>query len=597
MAGMSLTPGLPELHVDGARLADPEGHTVLLRGCNLGNWFMIEHWIWDESQPEGSSQDQYELEQILARRFGRAEEQRLMDIYRSSWITDRDFDIIKSFRFNCVRLPLNYRQFEDDSNPYHLKADAWKWTDYAVRLAARHGIYVILDMHGAQGGQSPYDHTGRINQNKLWTDPENSKRLAWLWGEIAKRYRHDPTVVAYDAFNEPYGGEFPQIRREFERTFASIRKVDPDKLVWAHGRYDGFDFYGSPRDNGWHNVGIQMHYYPGLFGNGAPTIKTNAQHLDSLKREVEPKVKALGVPFFIGEMNVVFKSAGGAQMMRRTFDLHESFGWNTTMWCYKALSRSGGIHDATWGMVTNKNPIPEINFATSPKSNIEAFFRSHATMPYDVYEELCQTMSPVHIELPPLPAVTKRLTAPQGTLSAWEMADVGGSLKGGLDARTVDFDLYGGGADIWGVRDQFRYLYQTVDGDFDAQVRIDKLEDLGSYCKAGLMMRENLDPASPHVLISSFPSGELQLASRSQPGGDTQGGVSKEIGLPVWVQLERRGATVVASYRKSNSGGWTELGRVTASGLPNRVFIGAVALSHDNGELVKATYSNLSVRE
>ena len=63
-----------------------------------------------------------------------------MDLYRSSWITERDFQIIKSFRFNVVRLPMNYRQFEDDSKPFHLRSDAWKWTDKAIALAKKYGI-------------------------------------------------------------------------------------------------------------------------------------------------------------------------------------------------------------------------------------------------------------------------------------------------------------------------------------------------------------------------------------------------------------------------------------------------------------------------
>ena len=223
LAIVAMTQAMPPLHVDGPDLKTPDGQVVHLRGCNLGNWLIIEHWIWDQEQPDGSSHDQYELENILSKRFGESEKNRLMNLYRDSWITDRDFKIIKSFRFNCVRLPLNYQLFEEDANPFHLRAEAWKWTDHAIDMAAKNGIYVILDMHGVQGGQNDYDHSGRAHQNKLWTTPEDQQRMAWLWSKVAEKYRNNPTVVAYDLFNEPYGGEKADIRKIWEKAYNAVR--------------------------------------------------------------------------------------------------------------------------------------------------------------------------------------------------------------------------------------------------------------------------------------------------------------------------------------------------------------------------------------
>ena len=36
---------LPSLHPDGTRMVDASGKPVVLRGCNLGNWLMIEPWM------------------------------------------------------------------------------------------------------------------------------------------------------------------------------------------------------------------------------------------------------------------------------------------------------------------------------------------------------------------------------------------------------------------------------------------------------------------------------------------------------------------------------------------------------------------------
>src|SRR5262249_36510571 len=152
--------------------------------------------------------------------------------------------------------------------------------------------------------------------------------------------------------------------------------------------------------------------------------------------------------FLVGEMNVVFNAAGNPEMMRRTYDFHESNGWATTMWCYKALSKAGGLGDANWGMVTNRDPFGPINFAKAPEEEIEKFFKSQATMPYTVFEGLRNALAPEHVDLPEITVPPARTTAPQDQMPAWENTDVGGGLKGGLELMGDSFNLYGGGADI-----------------------------------------------------------------------------------------------------------------------------------------------------
>jgi glucan 1,3-beta-glucosidase len=596
VAAAAMAQALPPLHVDGQDLKDPDGRVVHLRGCNLGNWLMIEHWIWDQEQPADSSHDQYELENILARRFGAAEKDRLMNLYRSSWITDRDFDIIKSFRFNCIRLPLNYRLFEDDANPFHLRPDAWRWTDHAIDMATRHGIYVVLDMHGVQGGQNDYDHSGQAHQNKLWTTPEDQQRMAWLWAQVAARYKDNPDVVAYDLFNEPYGGEKSDIRKVWEQAYDAVRKVDPEKLVWAMGRYDGFEMYGDPKANGWHNVGIEMHYYPGLFGNGDPGIRTNLQSMASLERTVVPVVKKLDVPFFVGEMNVVFKVSGDGEMMRRTYDFYDGNGWGTTMWTYKGLSKKGGMGDDSWGMVTNRDPIGSIDFATDSESKIESFFASHATMPYAINENLRKYMAPEHVDLPHLELPAGRMQAPQGVLEGWTNTDVGRALAGGLETTADGFNLYGGGADIWGDHDQFQFLHKEATGDFDLSVTVNAEEDLGSYCKAGLMARSSLDSQSPFIMLSVFPSGEVQAAERGEAGKSVQGSTAYPVGFPLDMRLQRKDGRFICSYRKHGADGWQNITLPSEPNLGQNVSAGPIALSHDDSQLIKVTYSNLSLQ-
>lgn len=585
-------PKLPRLLPRGQDMVDPKGRAVKLRGCNLGNWLMLEMWMLTWSDKQGFH-DQYSMEELLAKRFGEEKKNQLMEVYRQNFLTERDLKLIKSFRFNLLRLPLNYRLFEDDKAPKKLKPNAWVWVDRALELAEKEGMYVILDMHGVQGGQSPYDHTGRSGQNLLWKSEENQDRMAWLWSEVAKRYKGRSSVVAYDVFNEPYGGTHELQKKVIKRCYDAIRAHDKDTLIFAHGHYDTFTHYGRPEENGWRNVGYQLHFYPGLFGNGSPSILTHQRHLQSLDGWAKI-TRAWNVPFLVGEMNVVFKRAGGAEMMRRTYDAHERNKWMTTLWSYKVFGE-GGFGDDHWGMVTNADPLPPIDLQTDTYEKIEAWFAGLSTMKLAVNEPLRKALAPKSVKLPPLPELPKpRGSAPQGSLAGWTASDLGGALKGGLEAQGASFFLYGGGSDMWGARDEGRFLHKTVEGDLSLSVRLDSIEDLEQYSKAGLMIRASQDHDSACLLLSSFPSGEVQFAFRKEKAGTMEGAESVEFKLPFWLKVSRRGS-VLAGEASQDGTAWKKLGEVEIPAISGRVLAGPIALSHTPDGLIKIGYSNLKL--
>ncbi len=586
-------PNQPKLLPKGQHLVDAKGRPVTLRGVNLGNWLMLEMWMLTWADKQGFH-DQYTMEELLVKRFGESKKEDLMNVYRENFITERDIKHIKNFRFNLLRLPLNYRMFEDDASPKKLKPNAFKWVDRALQLAEKEGMYVILDMHGVQGGQSPYDHTGRSNQNKLWSVPENLDRLAWLWTETAKRYKGRKSVVAYDVFNEPYGGTHEGQIKVMKKCYEAIRSVDPETMILAHGHTDTFTHYGRPEENGWKNVGYQLHFYPGLFGNGEPTVLTHQKHLQSIDGWAKI-TKEWNVPFLVGEMNVVFKRAGGAEMMRRTYDLHEKHNWMTTMWSYKVFGE-GGFKDDHWGMVTNAGPLPPLNLSTDSYEKIQAWFKGLSTMKLAVNEPLRKMMAPKSVKLSRLPDIPKpRTTAPQETLDDWSATDLGGAMKGGLQKVGAGvFALFGAGNDLWGSKDEGRFLHKTVAGDFTLQVQLRSMEDIEQYSKAGLMVRSTLDQDAPNLLLSSFYNGELQLAWRPAKGEAMTAQEIVTSAAPVWLRITRKGSDFTAE-RSQNGTAWTLVGKQSVPALGGKVMVGPIALSHVGHALIKVFYSDLNL--
>lgn len=383
------------LGTDGSRFVDEQGEEVVLKGCNVGNWFLLETWMHRIDRERFP--DQYSFERNLERRFGAAKKNELMELYRASWVTERDFAIIKSFGFDVIRLPFNYRLLEDDERPFEVKPEGFGWLDRAIEMAADAGLYVILDMHGVPGGQSKDHPTGRVDQNKLWDDPVYAARTAHLWKEIARRYGDRAEVAGYDVMNEPYSNFGDDIRDKlapiFEQIYRSIREVDPEHIVFAPAPlWGGFDFYGDPEENGWVDVAYTEHHYPGLFGE-EPTPETHRGFIENALPEKEAYSERVGVAMFIGEWNPIFEDIGGPDLIRRYYEEYGRRGWWATIWSYKVLHEEGGAIENTWPMVTNAEPLPSIDYETASYEEIAAHFRWFATMEYAVDEAMREALT------------------------------------------------------------------------------------------------------------------------------------------------------------------------------------------------------------
>jgi glucan 1,3-beta-glucosidase len=271
---------------------------------------------------------------------------------------------------NVVRLPILYTLLVDEDDGLRIRPDAWVHIDRAIELAEAAGIHTILDLHGAPGGQNPWHHCGREDQNQLWGNEENKRRTVWLWEQIARRYKGRGAVAAYDLLNEPYSAPKEDLKALMLEIYAAVRAVDPDHVIIFPSLPEGFEFYGRPEDLGLTKVAFTAHFYPGFFGWGDAVVKTHADWLTHGAREWRDRVEAAGVPLLVGEMNVVLKQAGGAEMMRHAYDTYTSFGWSTTMWSYKVFSREGSTRGGSWGMVTNPPgrgaPLVKAETWTSP---------------------------------------------------------------------------------------------------------------------------------------------------------------------------------------------------------------------------------------
>lgn len=185
------------------------------------------------------------------------------------------FREMKELGFNSVRFLLNYRWFEDDDKPYTYRQEGFDYLDQSIAWAKKYGIGLVLNMHYPQGG---YQSQGK--GTALWTDPENQKRLVSLWGEIARRYADEPTIIGYGIVNEPVVPNIGTIQQSVaqcqslvQRCTDEIRRTDSNHIIfaervcaWQDAATGVTSWTGYDYNDMWYliddpNVVYEAHYY------------------------------------------------------------------------------------------------------------------------------------------------------------------------------------------------------------------------------------------------------------------------------------------------------------------------------------------------
>ena len=184
------------------------------------------------------------------------------------------------------------------------------------------------------------------------------------------------------------------------------------------------------------------------------------------------------------------------------------------------------------------------------------------------------------------------LDASQVPLSV-DIGDVGIAGVAAGETNSTAFTVQGGGADIWGTADAFNYYYQFLKDDGQMVVKVSSLEDTAAFAKAGLMIRDGIEPSAAHVMLDVTPSGLLELLTRESTGAETTwiGGLSPSP-FPIWLKLARTGTSIIASA-SSDGSTWKQIGTAFTR-LPSDALIGVAVTSHRKGVVTTGTFDNLS---
>lgn len=331
--------------VDGTGLVDPEGRPLLLRGVNLGGWLLMEGFI------NGHPSTETVIRRRLRKVIGDDLYERFFECFYETWYAGEDARFLASLGFDCVRIPVNYRHFEDDDRPLELRPNAFVQLDRAIELNAQHGLYSIIDLHAAQGFQNHDWHSDNPGPRPfLWEQRQFQDRVVWLWEQIAAHYRDAPWVAGYNLLNEPADEGGLRVDALYRRLAQAIRRIDPAHVLFLDGNTYSreFDAFGEPIAN----AVYALHQYPdpGRAGGGPYPGETDGAYWDrdAVERQFLARaayMKAHGSPIYVGEFGPVYEGdptidAGRLRLLDDQLAIYDAHAASWTIWTYKDV----GVH-------------------------------------------------------------------------------------------------------------------------------------------------------------------------------------------------------------------------------------------------------------
>jgi len=346
------------LRIKGDKVVDENGNFVMLRGAGLGGWMNMENFI--TGYPGHESQHRAAMLKVL----GKEKQEFFFDKFLEYFFTEADAKFFASLGLNCIRLPFNYRHFEDDMNPRVLKESGFKHLDRVIELCAKENIYTILDMHTVPGGQNPDWHSDNVTgYAAFWDFKDHQDRTIWLWEQIAERYKDNHWVAGYNPINEPCDPEHYRLPAFYNRFESAIRKVDPHHILWLDG--NTFAMEWKEFDGVLPNTVYALHDYSIM---GFPTgerFKGTSEQKIKLERQFLRKAQYQHdhkAPVWNGEFGPVYSdprmdsdaeetNQERYNLLGAQLEIYDKYQIPWTIWLYKDIGVQGMVYtnpDGFW---------------------------------------------------------------------------------------------------------------------------------------------------------------------------------------------------------------------------------------------------------
>ncbi|GHU79613.1 hypothetical protein FACS1894145_4130 [Bacteroidia bacterium] len=330
------------VRISGQNLVQPNGEKLLIRGTNLGNWLNPEGYMFKFKKTNSARF----INEMLCELVGEDFTEDFWKQFKDNYITVEDIQFIRSTGANTIRLPFHYKLFTDeDYMGLTASQDGFARVDSAVKWCKAAGLYLILDMHDAPGGQTGDNIDDSYAYPWLFESAKMQKLYAGIWQKIAERYRNEPVILGYELLNEPIAPYFEnkdeinaQLAAIYKIGVDAIRKVDRNHIILLGGAQWNSNFHPLKNTLFDDKIMYTCHRY-----GGEPTAAAIAhfiQFRDSTNR-----------PMYMGEIGHN-KDEWQASFVKTMED--NNIGW--TFWPYKKCDGSSFVAitpPAEWDTIVN----------------------------------------------------------------------------------------------------------------------------------------------------------------------------------------------------------------------------------------------------
>jgi endoglucanase len=356
------------ISVKGKEIIGTDGKSFLMKGTNSGNWLIPEGYMFKFTKINSPKL----INQAFMELIGPDETKAFWKKYLDTYMTQADIHFMKTSGMNTLRVPFSYRLFTNEdylgeNNPNR----GFELLDRLIGWCKAEGIYVILDMHSAPGGQTGDNIDDGYGYPFLFQNEGSRQLTIQIWTKIADHYKNETAVLGYDLLNEPIAHYFnkeelnPYLEPFYKELTKAVRTVDKNHLVILGGaQWDSnMHMFGPPFDS---KAVYTFHKY------WTPTTK------DVIQEYIDYRDK-YNVPIYCGETGENKDQWVGD--FRKLLE-DNNIGW--TYWPYKKMDNVSGI-------VTFKKPMAYdtiINYTNKERTSFEDIRKAAPTNRVQVKQAL-----------------------------------------------------------------------------------------------------------------------------------------------------------------------------------------------------------------
>jgi len=259
----------------------------LIRGVNLGNWFLVERWMADDLFYDKTGQSTFRdqctaMDEFgLMKALGQTVAKQRMEHHWSTWIMEEDIAWLSDHGINTVRVPFGYWMVFPDG-PF--VEGQLKYLDLLFQWCERHSISVLLDFHGLKGSQTGSPTSGNCGAcghpvcgktHVRFLDEDEQATNLRVIDNLTRRYSASPAYLGFAVANEVSGqADSKKTMAFYQKAYDLIREKSEDSLIVFFATFNPSTY---PFPN-FQNVVEDIHVYFGMgFGHPVTDEKENLQ--------------------------------------------------------------------------------------------------------------------------------------------------------------------------------------------------------------------------------------------------------------------------------------------------------------------------------